>query len=48
MMEFILSKVTLISSSTTLLKMTIIPGQHQDFCLFLRVQIEILKIFKTF
>ena len=31
MMEFILSKVALISCSITLLKTNIIPGQHQQF-----------------
>ena len=36
MMDFILNKVTRISWSRTLPKMSIIPVQHQEFCLYFK------------
>ena len=47
MTDFILSRVALISWSIILLKTNITPGQDWEFCLYFRVQIKILKIFKT-
>ena len=42
-----LSNVAVISWSITLLKTDIIPGQHQEFWLYFRVQIRNLKNFQN-